>query len=70
MKKLLLLTFVLINFSVYAQIYIKGTVIDGLTNETLIGANVIIKETNKSLTVEILDGKHKGEVFNHQKRHS
>ena len=30
----------------------------------------IIKETNKSLTVEILDGKHKGEVFNHQKRHS
>ena len=30
----------------------------------------IIKETNKSLTVEILDGKHKGEVFNHQKRNT
>ena len=46
MKKLLLLTFVLINFSVYAQIQIKGKVIDGLTNETLIGANIIVKGTN------------------------
>ena len=46
MKKLLLLTFVLINFSIYAQIQIKGIVIDGLTDETLIGANIIVKETN------------------------
>ena len=46
MKKLLLLTFLLINFSSYGQIQLKGTVIDGLSNETLIGANVIVKGTN------------------------
>ena len=46
MKKLLLLTFILIDFSMYAQIQIKGIVIDGLTSETLIGANVIVKGTN------------------------
>ena len=55
MKKLLLITFILINLQVYAQTQIKGTIIDGVTNETLIGANVIIKQTNNG-TATNFDG--------------
>ena len=46
MKKLLLLIFILSNTLIFAQVKIKGVVVDGLTNETLIGANVLIKGTN------------------------
>ena len=55
MKKLLLLTFILIDFSMYAQIQIKGIVIDGLTSETLIGANVIVKGTNMALQPTLME---------------
>ena len=47
MKKLLLITFIFTSFILTAQINIKGVVVDALTNETLIGANVIIQQTNK-----------------------
>tara|TARA_B100000214_G_scaffold72871_1_gene48902 strand:- start:883 stop:1095 length:213 start_codon:yes stop_codon:yes gene_type:complete len=55
MKKLLLLTFVLINYTISTQIQIKGIIIDGLTNETLIGANVIIKETKHGITTILME---------------
>ena len=58
MKKLLLITFILINYSINAQIKIKGFIIDGLTNETLIGANVIIKETGEG-TATNFNGQYK-----------
>jgi len=57
MKKLLLFTFVLISCSITAQIQINGIVIDALTNETLIGANVIIKGTNNG-TATNFNGKY------------
>jgi len=47
MKKLLPLLSLLFTLSATAQIQIKGTIIDGLSNETLIGANVIITENGK-----------------------
>ncbi len=47
MKKLLLTIFIIVNLTSYSQIQIKGTVVDGITNETLIGANVLIKKDNK-----------------------
>ena len=47
MKKLLPLLSLLFTLSATAQIQIKGTIIDGLSNETLIGANVIITESGK-----------------------
>lgn len=63
MRKLLLFSFVLINFSITAQTQIKGIIIDGLTNETLIGANLLIKGTKNGTTTNI-NGKyeinHKG----------
>ena len=40
MKKILLITFLVFNFSITAQVKISGIIIDGLTKETLIGANV------------------------------
>lgn len=46
MKKLLLFTFVLMNFTIYSQIEIKGVIIDGITDESLIGANVVVNNTN------------------------
>ena len=45
MNKLLLLAFVLFTNFIYAQQNISGTIIDGLSKETLIGANVIVKNT-------------------------
>ena len=47
MKKLLPFLSLLFTLSSTAQIQIKGTIIDGLSNETLIGANVIITESEK-----------------------
>ena len=46
MKKILLLAFTLLCQNTFAQTRISGTVIDGQTKETLIGANVIVKGTN------------------------
>ena len=43
MNKILLLAFALLYQIGYSQIQISGTVIDGKTKETLIGANVIVK---------------------------
>jgi outer membrane receptor protein involved in Fe transport len=45
MKKLLLLAFLLFSDFIYGQQNISGTIVDGLSKETLIGANVIIKST-------------------------
>ena len=53
MKKLILLNFIFINFIASAQIQIKGTVVDGLTNESLIGANVIVKNTSNGTATDI-----------------
>ena len=65
MKKLLLLIFILSNFSVIGQVKISGSIVDGITNETLIGANVILKESNKG-TATNFQGKfvliHNGEL--------
>ena len=47
MKKLITLLSLLFTLSATAQIQIKGTIIDGLSNETLIGANVTLKEIGK-----------------------
>ena len=46
MKILLLIFFVVIQFMSFAQININGKVIDGQTNETLIGVNIKINGTN------------------------
>ena len=47
MKKLLLyLNLLLFSHSLYAQDNINGIIVDGLSNETLIGANVFVKNTN------------------------
>jgi iron complex outermembrane receptor protein len=43
MNKILLLAFTFLFQIAYAQVQINGTVIDGQTKETLIGANVIVK---------------------------
>ena len=58
MKKHLLIIFVLLNYSITAQIQIEGIVIDGLTKERLIGANVIINEKNIGTSTD-LNGKYK-----------
>ncbi|MDB0027474.1 TonB-dependent receptor [Flavobacteriales bacterium] len=47
MRRLLPFLLLLFTFSAIAQIQIKGKIIDGLSNETLIGATVIIKESGK-----------------------
>lgn len=54
MNKILLLAFAfaLLYQIGYAQIQISGTVIDGQTKETLIGANVIVKETNNGTSTD------------------
>ena len=55
MKILLLFCFVVIQFMSFAQININGKVVDGQTNETLIGVNVKINGTNIG-TATNLDG--------------
>ena len=45
MNKLLLLAFLLFSNFIFSQHIISGTIIDGLSKESLIGANVIIKST-------------------------
>ena len=55
MKTLLLFCFVVIQLTSFAQININGKVVDGQTNETLIGVNVKINGTNIG-TATNLDG--------------
>jgi len=57
MKKLLPFLLLLFTFSAIAQIQIKGIIIDGLSNETLIGATVIIKENGKGTSTNF-DGEY------------
>ena len=52
MNKILLLAFTLLYQIGYGQIQINGTVIDGQTKETLIGANVIVKGTNNGTSTD------------------
>jgi len=63
MKKILLLAFTLLYQTAYAQIQISGTVIDGQTKETLIGANVIVKGTNIGTSTDY-NGNYKLTVVN------
>ena len=58
MKRLSVITFVFFNLTIYCQVQITGTIIDGITNETLIGANVIIKSTNQGTATDF-NGKYK-----------
>ena len=57
MRKLLPFLLLLFTFSAIAQIQIKGIIIDGLSNETLIGATVIIKESGKGTSTNF-DGEY------------
>jgi len=58
MRKLLsFFLLLLFTFSAIAQIQIKGKIIDGLSNETLIGATVIIKESGKGTSTNF-DGEY------------
>jgi len=52
MNKILLLAFTFLIQSAYAQIQISGSIIDGQTKETLIGANVIVKGTNNGTSTD------------------
>ena len=63
MKKILLLAFTLLYQTAYAQIQISGTVIDGQTKETLIGANVIERGTNNGTSTDY-NGNYKLTVVN------
>lgn len=57
MRRLLPFLLLLFTFSAIAQIQIKGKIIDGLSNETLIGATVIIKESGKGTSTNF-DGEY------------
>ena len=50
MNKVLTLFFLLLTYVSYGQEYISGTVIDGLTKETLIGANIIEIDSKNGTT--------------------
>jgi outer membrane cobalamin receptor len=52
MNKLLLLAFTFFIQTAYAQIQLSGTIIDGQTKETLIGANVIVKGTDNGTSTD------------------
>ena len=52
MNKTLLLAFTLFCQTAYAQIQISGTIIDGQTKETLIGANVIVNGTSNGTSTD------------------
>lgn len=45
--------FVLFSSSLFAQGYIKGIIVDGSTNETLIGATVVLKGTTTGITTDL-----------------
>ena len=53
MNKILLLAFIFLIQTAYAQIQLSGTIIDGQTKETLIGASVIVKGTNNGTSTDI-----------------
>ena len=57
MRKFLPFLLLLFTFSAIAQIQIEGKIIDGLSNETLIGATVIIKESGKGTSTNF-DGEY------------
>ena len=52
MNKLLLLAFTFLIQTAYSQIQLSGTIIDGQTKETLIGANVIVKGTDNGTSTD------------------
>ena len=52
MNKILFIAFTFLIQTAYAQIQLSGTVIDGQTKETLIGANVIVKGTNNGTSTD------------------
>jgi len=52
MNKILLLAFTFLIQTTYAQIQLSGSIIDGQTKETLIGANVIVKGTNNGTSTD------------------
>jgi len=52
MNKTLLLAFLLLCQTTFAQRQISGTIIDGQTKETLIGANVIVKGTSNGTSTD------------------
>jgi iron complex outermembrane receptor protein len=52
MNKLLLLAFTFLFQTAFAQIQLSGTIIDGQTKETLIGANVIVKGTDNGTSTD------------------
>ena len=52
MKKLFLFTFLLIGFAAFSQGTITGKVLDGNTNEPLLGANVVETNTNNGTTTD------------------
>ena len=53
MNKILIIAFTLIYQVSYTQIQINGTVIDGQTKETLIGANIIVNGSSKGTSTNI-----------------
>jgi len=53
MNKILLIAFTFLIQTAYAQIQLSGTIIDGQTKETLIGANVIVKGTNNGTSTDV-----------------
>ena len=52
MNKILLLAFSFLTLTCYAQIQLSGTIVDGQTKETLIGANVIVKGTKNGTSTD------------------
>ena len=53
MNKLFILAFILISQIMFGQQIISGTIVDGQSNETLIGANIFIKETKKGASTDL-----------------
>ena len=63
MNKVLLIAFTLFSQTTYAQIQIRGIVLDGQTKETLIGSNIIVKGTNNGTATDF-NGNYKLTVAN------
>ena len=53
MNKLLPIAFLFFSNFIYSQENISGIIIDGLSKETLIGANVIVKNTQNGTTTDV-----------------